>query len=120
MKIVIVGAEQNKWTPQKETKAREEILGWMLLFQDALFISGDCPKGGVDKWVREIAFSLNKRFKSYPPKKNSWYWYKKRNIKMAKEGDLIIDLEPIGNTSGGTWTANYAKTLGKRIIKVEI
>lgn len=119
-KIVIVGAEQRAWTSAKEGPARIFIRNLMEhQFPEALFISGDCPKGGVDQWVRETATLLNKSFKSFPPQKRGWYWYKKRNMAMAKEGDMIIDLEPSGHVSGGTWTKDYAITLGKQGYTVE-
>lgn len=119
IKIVIVGAEQKYWSKSQEEKARMFIKEIMENFEDSLFISGDCPKGGVDIWVREIAQDLNKSFKSYPPRMNSWYWYRKRNMKMAQEGDLIINIEPLGHRSGGMWTMNYAKKIGKIGILVE-
>jgi len=118
LRIVIVGAEQSKWVPEKEKRVRQIITKIMESYSEALFISGDCPKGGVDQWVREIALGLNKRFKSFPPKKNSWYWYKKRNKKMAEEASFVFDLEPYGNWSGGTWTLEYAKSIGKNGIKI--
>lgn len=119
LKVVIVGAEQKFWELRKESLVRFFITKVMKDFPEALYISGDCPKGGVDIWVREIAQSLNRNFKAYPPKKDTSYWYKKRNKQMAEEGDIIIDIEPKGHRSGGTWTLNYAHKLGKRIIKME-
>lgn len=119
IKIVIVGAEQKHWSYPKECMVRGFIAQLMINQPTAIFISGDCPKGGVDQWVREIAKFLNKTFISYPPKKNSWYWYRKRNIQMAQEGDYILDLEPLGHTSGGTWTLNYGLSIGKKGEKVE-
>lgn len=119
-KIVIVGSEQKKWTKDKETICRALIHMLMEAQPEALYISGECHLGGVDQWVKEIAQNLNKRYRGYPPKKNSWYYYKKRNIQMAKEGNLVIDLEPEGFTSGGTWTVKYAKSIGKVGVTVEI
>lgn len=118
LKIVIVGAEAKHWKKGQEILARMLIRKIMEDYPDALFISGDCPKGGIDIWVREIAQYLNRKFKAYPPKKNSWYWYKKRNKQMAEEGDLIIDIEPAGYVSGGYWTLKYAEKLGKQIVKI--
>lgn len=120
LKIVIVGAEQSKWTSSKEAFCKDLIYLLMETWPDALYISGECPKGGVDQWVKEAAQNLNKRYKGYPPQKNSWYYYKKRNIQMAKEGDIVIDLEPSGFTSGGIWTAKYAKSLKKLVFMEEI
>jgi len=120
LKIVIVGAEKRAWKKRQAICTRKIIRAIMENYPDALFISGDCPKGGVDRWVREIATALNKNFKAYPPKKNSWYWYKKRNMQMARKGDIIISLEPLGNSSGGTWTVIYAQSIGKTGVKLEI
>lgn len=119
MKIVIVGAEEKYWTEEKASLARYFIAKVMDDHPDATYISGDCPKGGVDIWVREIAEMKGRDFKPFPPQKKSWYWYRKRNMKMALEGDIIIDLEPAGNWSGGTWTLQYAESKGKQTLKVE-
>jgi len=118
--IVIVGSEQKKWSYHKESICRALIKEFMEEHPDELYISGECHRGGVDQWVKEIAHNLNKRYKGYPPKERKWYYYKKRNIKMAEIGDVVIDLEPFGFTSGGTWTANYAKSIGKKAVTVEI
>ncbi len=121
LKIVIVGSELKKWNKEKEKIAREVIIKIMTeLYPDALFLSGECPYGGVDSWVKETAENLNKAYKGYPPKKNKWYYYKKRNMQMAQDGDVIITIDPDGLSSGGTWTVEYAKTLGKLTFVVEI
>jgi len=114
LKIVIVGARQRFWRLGQEELARMFIDKIMEDYPDALFISGECPEGGVDIWVKEIAQYKNRKFKPYPPKKKGWYYYKKRNIQMAEAGDLIIDIEPVGHTGGGTWTLNFAKSIGKK------
>lgn len=118
-KIVIVGSEQKYWQEGPELLARMFIKKIMEEYPDALFISGECPYGGIDAWVREIATYLDRDFKPFPPKKKAWYWYKKRNKAMAEAGDLIICIEPVGIVSGGTWTANYAEKLGKQVMRVE-
>jgi len=118
LKVVIVGSEQSSWAYDEEARAKKWIREFMMDHPDYLYMSGDCPYGGVDKWVREIAKELNKSFKPFPPQKNKWYYYRKRNMQMAREGDLIIDLEPKGVTSGGTWTADYADSIGKITLRI--
>jgi len=46
--------------------------------------------------------------------------YRSRNIQIAKACDVLYDIEPEGKRSGGTWTLEYAKKLGKEVHKIEI
>lgn len=119
-KVVIVGADGRAWNETKGAMARNLLRLVIQESNDVLFLSGQCPYGGIDEWVEQICRILKKPFKPYPPKKKSWYWYKKRNMEMAKDGDFIIDIEPSGHESGGTWTLNYARSIGKEGMKVEI
>lgn len=119
-KIVIVGADERAWNDTKGAMARQLLRLVINEAEGVQFISGQCPFGGIDEWTEQICRILNKPFKAYPPKKKSWYWYKKRNMQMAQDGDFVIDIEPSGHESGGTWTLNYAKSIGKQGLKVEI
>lgn len=102
-------------------------------------ISGHCPKGGVDIWVEEIADELGISKIIYKPEINSWKdqygisnqkyapkWktllmgYKSRNEQIARTCNILYDIEPKGKRSGGTWTLEYAKGLGKEVHKIEI
>lgn len=143
--IVIVGAQENKWTPTQKIIARERIYNIIfnnylkytklpILERSEIFtvISGHCPYGGVDIWVEEIMkdnFHVNVKnitMLIISPEVHQWndkngqMGYKSRNIKMAEIGDIIYDIEPKGNWSGGTWTAEYAHKLGKETHKIEI
>jgi len=47
--------------------------------------------------------------------------YKSRNIQIAEVCDILYCIEPKGRTrSGGIWTMNYAKKLGKKVYLVKI
>jgi len=118
-KIAIVGAEAKYWSQEKARSARLAIRRILEQWPQAIFISGDCPKGGVDIWVRKEASIQKRSFRAFPPKKHSWYWYKKRNIQIAEEADIVMDFEPVGHSSGGTWTAEYARKLGKITLRFE-
>jgi len=123
-KVVIVGADERAWnlSQKKEAKAWIEII--FSMFPYAQFISGHCPKGGIDIWVEcGCKQSKIRNFKPFKPKVKKWGGkggYKDRNMKMAEYGDLIIDIEPKGHRSGGTWTKEYAENIGKRVWKIEI
>jgi len=124
IRIGIVGAEEYKWTPQKKKiakqKIREILLEYLRKGFDVVLVSGRCPRGGVDIWAEEIADELGIKKLIFPPKKYSWYWYKKRNIQIAENSDVLYDIEPMGKRSGGTWTLNYAKKLGKKVFRIII
>ena len=56
----------------------------------------------------------------FPPEGRGWRYYHERNLKIARECDVIFDIEPEdrrGN-SGGAWTARQAAKMGKLAIKV--
>lgn len=55
--IVIVGSEQQYWTPNQEIVAKKIIEEIVKVFKYSLsgknnFLTGGCPHGGVDKWSR--------------------------------------------------------------------
>ena len=132
MKIGIVGSEAAKFTPETEQLAREAIRS-LLSVGDAV-ISGGCHLGGIDKWAVEEAQKLGLDFTEHLPVVLSWTGYKARNIKIAKQSDLLVCITvkalPEGYKgmrfplcyhcgtkdhvkSGGCWTMKQAKKLGK-------
>jgi len=122
-KVVIVGADERAWIPETEKEAKAWIEIIVSIFPNAEFVSGECPLGGIDIWTESLAKQLHKQFTPFKPKINKWQGvggYKDRNTKMAEYGDLIIDIEPKGHRSGGTWTIEYAQDKGKKVWKIEI
>jgi len=125
IRVAIVGAEERKWDEKRKAKAKEIIMRILLYYKffsgcDVVLVSGRCPKGGVDIWAEEIADALGIKKLIFPPKKHSWYWYRKRNIQIAENCDILFDIEPEGKRSGGTWTLNYARKLGKYVYLIEV
>jgi len=135
IKIAIVGADESKWTKEQKEKVKE-IIRTILRIEsgkltigeieidfnlDITLISGHCPKGGVDIWAEEIADELGIPKEIYAPKKESRCWYRKRNMKIASACDILYCIEPKGRKiSGGLWTLEYAKKLGKEVHFIEI
>ena len=90
-------------------------------FQEIL-ISGGCPKGGVDIWAEEVADELKIPKRIFKPSSLDWEGYKTRNIKIAKVCDVLYCIDPKwrNGKTGGKWTLNKAKELGKDTYLVEI
>lgn len=105
-------------------------------FEDIVMISGHCPLGGVDIWAEDIADELGIKKEIYPPEVYQWNdkiskgsyvddvvelkGYRSRNIQIAEMCDILYCINPKGIRSGGTWTMEYAKKLGKEVHLVEI
>lgn len=90
-----------------------------------IIISGDAK--GIDSLAETIGRDMNIELEIHPPKTNNWKGYKERNIIIAKNCDelynfVIKDKDSYcyhhkckGHIkSGGCWTQNYAKQLGKK------
>lgn len=133
--IGIVGAEAAKFTPEREHQARELIRA--ILYQQFVhgMTSGGCHLGGIDIWAEEEAKDLGVPQLIFKPKNLRWSGgYRERNILIAKEctelHNIVVASYPETYTgmrfsrcyhcteqdhikSGGCWTRNYAKKLGK-------
>jgi len=124
IRVAFVGSEERKWSEEQKRRAKrlivDIVLSYVALGYDVVVVSGRCPRGGVDIWAEEIADQLGLSKQIYPPEKPRWYYYKKRNILIAENCDVLYDIEPKGKRSGGTWTMRYAKRLGKPVFLVEI
>jgi hypothetical protein len=140
MILGIVGPEASKWTTATESKARrliQQLLAALRLthqLESVGIASGACHLGGVDIWAEEIAVAMNLERHIFPPTQNSWPYYKERNLKIIQEADeihciTVAQLPPgyegkrfplcyhcrdTGHVeSGGCWTMNQAKKMGK-------
>jgi len=137
----IVGSEAAKFTPETEARARAAIRA--LLKPGDMVVSGSCHLGGIDTWAIEEGRKLHLECWEHPPKVRSWdYGYKPRNMLIAQDCTeavcITVKALPPHYTgmrfplcyhcktnahvkSGGCWTVNYARSLGKpgRIIVIE-
>jgi hypothetical protein len=144
VKVAIVGADATKWTEGKASIAR----GWLRShFQDwsfascdphsgveYVFLFGRSPKGGIDAWAE-----TESRCYDFPepicfsPEANYWAAYKKRNLKIAQECDILYCLAPAEELefcyhclehghvrNGGCWTMKKAQELGKEVHLIKI
>lgn len=140
MRIGIVGSEAAKFTPRGERAAKKEIRRLVRLADEVC--SGECPLGGIDIWVREIAEEEGKPFTPFPPKENNWEkGFRPRNQQIARWSDTVACITvkrlpesykgsrfPICyhcNTkghikSGGCWTMRYAGLLGKEKVLIVV
>ena len=129
MRVAIVGSSGRHWTPKQRELACKKIKD-ILTDEDyydfnpgdpgditfPTFISGGCPKGGVDIWAEIIAdfIGLDKRI--HYPENNLWEpnGYKKRNEKIARDCDALFCIDPDNRGwSGGRYTMKRADFYGK-------
>ena len=121
MKIAIVGAEESKWSGKQKEDAYHILTALISYWNRGhIFISGRCPKGGIDIWGEFIANNYNMKTEIYPPEQNSKEYYFKRNRQIAEAADILYCLSPKGVWNGGLWTADYAEKLGKIVVRIEI
>lgn len=125
--LVIIGSESKYWDKEQEKKARKVIRDLILFYceeyADLVIASGECPKGGIDIWLKE-AYEHYKRdgvvYRGFPPEENNLCYYKKRNKEMARYGDIIIAIEPynrVGQKSGAEWVLKYAQQANDKVEK---
>ena len=145
--VVIVGSEEKYWTERQKRIAKTKIgnlIYWFdYMYEDGVrYVSGHCPKGGVDIWVEEILAGAktsdgDDKLIIYKPRGEEWKYYKARNLEMANIATHLYDIEPeweswmgirrkvayegllkpeqIGKffrRSGGYWTLERAKERG--------
>lgn len=129
MKIAIVGSSKATFN-----QAEEEIRKIIAVNKPCVIISGNAD--GIDSIADRIAGEMDVKTIIYPPKTKNWKGYKERNSLIALRCDklynLVLKKEPkdMGSCyhhkvhthyrSGGCWTENYAKQLGKQVMVIEI
>lgn len=136
MKLGIVGSEASKFTPETKKLARALIRDLIEINDAQTVVSGACHLGGIDEWAVEVGRDIGCEILEFPPKTKSWAGgYRERNIQIAEASDTVFCITvkelPEGYTgmkfglcyhcktnehvkSGGCWTVNYAKKLGKK------
>lgn len=133
MRIGIVGSEGKKFTVATEAAARQLIR--LRLQPGDVVISGACHLGGIDIWAVEEAQALGLETIEYKPKVLAWEGYRKRNLAIAKDSDVVVcytvktlppDYKGMRFTwcyhcqtnqhikSGGCWTVKEAVKMGKK------
>lgn len=145
VKIAIVGSELKEWTIHGRMMAIKKIYDIIddhvemdnmlgLHYEHITVISGGCPKGGVDIWTEAVVYSLMCQTSDqgpsmiiHVPQVNRWndmngmIGYKSRNMKIAEDCDKLYLIDPSDREwSGGRWTYNYAKKIGKEVYDIKI
>lgn len=128
MRIAIVGSSGRYWSPKQRENACKKIKE--ILIDDVYyefnrddpgdityptFISGGCPKGGIDIWAEIIADFIGLEKKIHYPTYEQWapQGYAERNEKIARDCDVLFCIEPdTRDWSGGRWTMKRADFYG--------
>jgi len=132
-KVAIIGSEEKYFTSSQRTDAVKEIYriltdkpyDWGLI--NTIFISGGCPRGGIDIWAEIVADVLGIKKQIFYPEVNQWedqyvyvnnnksvqtklIGYESRNIQIAEACDVLYCIDPKGRKwSGGRWTLEYLR-----------
>jgi len=74
VKVIIVGSQKDKWNIGGKLKAIRAIARILDKYnpKQVLVGSGECPNGGIDKWVERLALGKGFTFIGYPPEVNAW------------------------------------------------
>ena len=122
--VCIVGSVERVWNEEEEVKVKDflfKIIYELAADYNVLFISGESPKGGVDIWVKETCDNLGVTYKGYPPERNEWTYYKKRNRAMAEACDVLMRVyNARTKTYGSGWTADFAERVGRKVLRVKV
>jgi len=142
--VGFVGHGSDKFDARTESIAKELIYSILddaeKTYGNVCMVSGHSPMGGIDIWAEEIALGLGILLDLKIPKQQKWdsqYGYKQRNLDIAKSCDtlhvILVKNYPENYNgqkfnlcyhcktsdhlkSGGCWTGNQAKKLGKEVI----
>lgn len=92
MKLGIVGAAAEKFTPESEARARRSIAALIEQWRPHAVVSGRSPMGGVDVWAEEEAVRLGVPLIIYPARHRRWGGdggFRDRNLRIAQASDLV-------------------------------
>jgi len=123
--VAIVGSEEKYWTDEQKRRVKDIIRKILTSYLNPVLVSGGCHRGGVDIWAEEVADELGIKKLIFPARVHRWSGkggYRDRNIKIAKACDVIYDIEPVQRKklSGGYWTLEYARKLGKKVSLIRV
>lgn len=134
MIVGIVGSEEAKFTDVGKIRAIAVIEKLIERPEVEEVVSGQCHLGGIDIWAIQIAFAHGKKITEFPPRRQSWEFYRRRNLLIAERSHevhcITVNVLPIhfmGMTfplcyhcgtrdhvkSGGCWTMKKAIEMGK-------
>lgn len=138
MKIAIVGASK---LDENEERDAQQFCGsmmshWMMDYKDELIIISGGAKG-IDSIAQQVAENFQIKVQIFKPEIHKWEdeggktGFKTRNIEIAEECDRLYCLpankrnilcyhcdnakEFPHEVTGGCWTANKARELGKEV-----
>ena len=125
MKVAIVGTSIDL-TEEETTKMRIKIAGIIEKYNTNVIVLSGGAKG-VDNLAVDVAKLLGFKTEVMLPKKQNWEWFKRRNLKIAKDCDYLYCLTiPVRETkcyhhanhqnhekTAGCWTMTKALQLGK-------
>ncbi len=118
MKLAIVGSHKHI-NHLSKAMAQGIIEVALAIHQPIRVISGGAD--GIDTLAKEVATDRGIPVDEYKPEKPKWYWYKKRNKRIAEECDVLVCIRHSkSRTHGSQWTADYAESLGKKVFRFEI
>jgi len=124
-KIAIVGTSQLK--TRQEDQIRDLIMELFNTINDEFMVISGGAKG-IDTIAMKTAKHCGIETMIFNPKKQTWYYFKKRNLKMAEECDELYCIsvptitEPCYHhdkpqdhqKTAGCWTLNEALKMGKK------
>lgn len=120
MKLAIIGSTEDKFTDLEKTLVKRIVKAVCLTFMPDEVVSGGAT--GVDTWAAEESASLKGVSTTiFRPEKKGWYWYKKRNQKIADECTALVRIvSKRSKTYGSGWTRDRAKEQGKPTWEITI
>jgi hypothetical protein len=134
VKIAVVGSREDAWGAIARQQARATMAfligrAWGQYSLGAsgkklTIISGACPKGGVDIWVRDLCRDAGIHLIEFNPGIQTWggvNGYKARNDRIAEECDVMLVIRSdYAKTRGSLYTGERAEQLGKPVVWVTI
>ena len=97
--------------------------GWAEIVADSMGIEKDIRYAPAMQWSNQ---PITIRHSNHPEDPNAWEervirkGFKTRNLEIAKTCDILYCIDPKGRRSGGQWTLERAKEMGKEVHLVEI
>ena len=117
--VCIVGSY--KWADEHIPIAKK-ILRTMFRYLDPErheIISGECHKGGIDIWAKELALQHGFAYRGFPAAEHELKSYMRRNMAMACVCDILFRIEsPISRTKGSKKTLWWAEERHKQCFEI--
>lgn len=108
MKLAIVGSIRLK----DNKEAQDKIESVVNTYKPDEVVSGGAI--GIDTMAANYAESVGIPTKIFYPRKQEWWYFRERNVKIAKYCDRLVRIvSSKSKTYGSGWTRDYAAKLGK-------